>query len=51
MHNCPLFASKQTSARIDFLGQGERLVDKKGSHNVKIHTEKLTMFQADGLTS
>ena len=36
MHNCPLFASKQTAARIDFLRQGERLVDKKGTHNVKI---------------
>ena len=42
MHNCPLFASKQTFARIDFLGQGGRLVDEKGSHNVKIRAEKLT---------
>jgi len=25
----PFFASKQTFARIDFLRQGERLVDKK----------------------
>ena len=32
----PLFAPKQASARIDFLRQGERLVDKKGAHNVKI---------------
>ena len=48
MHNYPLFASKQTFARIDFLRQGERLVDKKGSHNVKIHTEKLTMFRLTG---
>ena len=42
MHNCPLWASKQTSARIDFLRQGGRLVDKKGTHNVKIRAEKLT---------
>ncbi len=42
MHNCPLFASKQTFARIYFLRQGERLVDKKGTHNVKKHAEKLT---------
>ena len=42
MHNCPLFASKQTSARIDFLGQGERLVDKKGTYYVKNHAENKT---------
>jgi len=42
MHNCPLLAAKQTSARIDFLRQGGRLVDKKGTHNVKIRAEKLT---------
>ena len=28
MHNCPLSAPKQTSARIDFLRQSERLVEK-----------------------
>ncbi len=39
MRNCPLLAPKQTSARIDFLRQGERLVDKNGTHNVKILTE------------
>jgi len=38
----PLFASKQTFARIDFLRQGARLVDKKGTHNVKFLAEKLT---------
>ena len=38
----PLFASKQTFARIDLLRQGARLVDKKGTHNVKFHAEKLT---------
>ena len=42
MHNCPLLASKQTSARIDFLRQGERVVGKNGTHNVKIRVEKLT---------
>ena len=42
MYNYPLLASKQTFARIVFLRQGERLVDKKGTHNVKICTEKLT---------
>jgi len=31
----PSFASKTTFARIDFLLQDERLVDKKGTHNVK----------------
>ena len=33
------FASKQTFARIDFLRRGERLVDKKGTHNVKFLTK------------
>ncbi len=42
MHNCPLLAPKQTSARIDFLRQGERLVGKKGTHNVKIITKSYT---------
>ena len=42
MHNYPLLAPKQTFARIDFLRQGERLVDKKGTHNVKNYAEKLT---------
>ena len=51
IYNQPYFASKQTFARIDFLRQGERLVGKNGTHNVKIYTERLTTFQADGLTS
>ena len=46
---CPILASKQTFARIDFLRQGERLVNRKGTHNVKFVTEKLT--KVDGLTS
>ena len=39
MYNYPLLAPKQTFARIDFLRQGERLVDKKGTHNVKFITK------------
>ena len=35
----PLFASKQTFARIDFLRQGGRLVDKKVTFYVKILTK------------
>ena len=42
MYNYPLLASKQTSARIDFLRQGGRLVIKKGTHNVKFLTENQT---------
>ena len=44
MCNYPLFASKQTFARIDFLRQGEQLVDKKGTHSVKFLAVKLTIF-------
>ena len=39
MHMLTLFSIKQTAARIDFLRQGERLVDKKGTHNVKFITK------------
>ncbi len=49
MYNYPLLMPKQTSARIDFLRQGERLVDKKGTYNVKILAEKIT--KTDVLTS
>ena len=42
MYNYPLFASKQTFARIDFLRQAEQLVDKKGTHNVKTCAEMMT---------
>ena len=45
MYNYPLWASKQTSARIDFLRQGGRLVGKKGTHNVKSCTEKIDRFE------
>ena len=53
MFNYPLFASKQTFARIDFLRQGGRLVDEKGTHNVKFIAEKLTKkstWRVDKLT-
>ena len=50
MHNCPLWASKQTSARIDFLRQGGQLVGKKCSFCVKIHAEKLTKIYVDEMT-
>ena len=43
MHNCPLWASKQTFMRIDFLRQGGRLVDKKGTFCVKFLAEKITV--------
>ena len=47
----PHFASKPTFARIDFLRQSDRLVDEKGTQNVKIYTENLTIFQVDELMS
>ena len=40
--NGPFLASKQTFARIDFLRQVGRLVDKMGTHNVKFLTENKT---------
>ena len=42
----PLFTSKRTAARIDFLGQEGEVVDKKGSHSVKNYTEKRTKDKA-----
>ena len=36
------FCTKTTSARIDFLRQGGRLVGRKGTHDVKNYAEKLT---------
>ena len=42
MYNYPHFAPKQTSARIDFWELGGRLVDGKGTHNVKFLTENET---------
>ena len=42
VHLPPLFATKQTFARIDFLRQGGQLVDKKGTLSVKISAKKLT---------
>ena len=56
IHNQPHFAPKQTSARIDYLRQGERLVSKNGTHSVKNRTEKRTKLKptnckVDKLTS
>ena len=42
IYNKPHFAPKQTFARIDYLRQGGRLVDGKGTHNVKIPTKNYT---------
>ena len=42
IHMLSLFPSNQTSARIDFLRQGGRLVSRKGTHNVKILTKSQT---------
>jgi len=38
----PLFAPKQTFARIEFLRQGGQLVDKNGTFSVKNLAEKRT---------
>ena len=43
----PPFASKPTFARIDFLRQGERLVEKVASNNVKIYAENKTFVFAN----
>lgn len=45
MHNYPRFTSKPTFARIAYLGQGGRLVNYDGTHNVKFIAEKLTKFE------
>ena len=45
MNNKLLLALKQTSARIEFLRQGEQLVDKIGTLRVKIIAEKWTKEQ------
>ena len=42
IYNSPFFASKQTSARIDYLRQGGRLVSRKGTQDVKFLAEKQT---------
>ena len=42
IHMLSPFASKRTFARIDFLRQGGRLVDRKGTFRVKILAEKMT---------
>jgi len=42
--NTPPLASKPTFARIDFLRQDERLVEKVASNNVKMYAENKTFF-------
>ena len=44
INNYPLLAPKQTFAGIDFLRSNGRLVDCKGTHNVKIHAENKTKW-------
>ena len=56
IYNYAHFASKQTSARIDYLRQGELLVSKNGTHSVKNRAEKRTKLKStnckvDKLTS
>ena len=52
MYNYPLLASKQIFARIDFLRQGERLVDKKATFCVKFlaknYTKRLCRIRVHG---
>ena len=50
-HKSPPFGIKTNSRENRFFGASGRLVDKKGSHNVKIYTEKRTKGEApvDGL--
>jgi len=38
------FASKQTFARIDYLQQGLRLVNRSSSFYVKFYAEKFTKY-------
>ena len=45
MHKAPRFATKQTSARIDYLRLSCGLVDNEGTHNVKILAEKRTKIE------
>ena len=42
IHKLPPFYIKTTFARIDFLRQDERLVDKKGTHNVNFIAKNWT---------
>ena len=42
IYNYPIFTSKPTFARIDFLRSSGRLGGEKGSYNVKICTKNIT---------
>ena len=46
INNHLLLVPKQTFARIDFLRSNGRLVDCKGTHNVKIYAENKTEWGA-----
>ena len=46
INNYPLLAPKQTFAGIDFLRSNGRLVDCKGTHNVKIYAKNKTKWGA-----
>ena len=50
-HKLTSFSIKTNPRENRFFGASGRLVDKKGSHNVKIYTEKRTKGEApvDGL--
>ena len=45
MYSYPLFASKTTFARIDFLRSCGLLVKKNVSNNVKFYAEKITQMK------
>ena len=51
MHKLTPFSTKTNSRENRFFGQGGRLVEKKGSHSVKIYAEKRTKEEmpVDGL--
>ena len=40
--------NKETRARIENLRPSELLVDKIGTHNVKIHTDYFTKYRQNG---
>ena len=43
-----LIGNKETRARIENLQPSELLVDKIGTHNVKIHTDYFTKYRQNG---
>ncbi len=51
MHMLTPFYLKTNLRENRFFAARWAVVRRKGTDNVKIYAEKLTMFQADGLTS